>query len=349
MADTPDADRLPSPARRGAAAAADKVGLTLDQVAEQMTCSTSKISRLETGKGIPKAPDVRELMRIYGVTSEDERDMLLRLVHEGREHGWWERLTEGVHPERFFLDAPDRYTSLESAAAICVVRARRAARPAADPRVHPGPDDRVLPHHEPHEIERLVELRQQRQLALVERAASAAAARGPRRGGAAPGGRVAGDHERAAAALVDMTELPNVRCWCCRSGRASCARTRALRACSRSPGAGLGRRLHRGPRRARPTSMRSPTWTCIKMCSPTCVDHALIPGRSRVALHRLVRAPQERLDRVIEYRISSFCNLGNCVEVGRSPDGSVIVRDTKDPSARHAHVRPTEWTAFVAG
>ena len=32
-----------------------------------MTCSTSKISRLETGKGIPKVPDVRELMRIYGV------------------------------------------------------------------------------------------------------------------------------------------------------------------------------------------------------------------------------------------------------------------------------------------
>ena len=42
-------------------------GMTLDEVAERMTCSTSKISRLETGKGIPKMPDVRELMRIYGV------------------------------------------------------------------------------------------------------------------------------------------------------------------------------------------------------------------------------------------------------------------------------------------
>ena len=41
--------------------------LTLDEVAERMTCSTSKISRLETGKGIPKVPDVRELLRIYGV------------------------------------------------------------------------------------------------------------------------------------------------------------------------------------------------------------------------------------------------------------------------------------------
>ncbi len=47
----------------------NEAGLTLDEVAEQMTCSTSKISRLETGKGIPKVPDVRELMRIYGVGS----------------------------------------------------------------------------------------------------------------------------------------------------------------------------------------------------------------------------------------------------------------------------------------
>ena len=33
-----------------------KTGLTLDDVAEMMTCSTSKISRLETGKGMPKMP-----------------------------------------------------------------------------------------------------------------------------------------------------------------------------------------------------------------------------------------------------------------------------------------------------
>jgi transcriptional regulator with XRE-family HTH domain len=147
-----------------------KSGLTLDQVADQMTCSTSKISRLETGKGIPKAPDVRELMRIYKVTSDEERDLLLRLVHEGREHGWWERLTEGVHPERFFLDAPDRYTSLESAASGV-----SSFEPAVLHGLLQTPEytralmSVVLPHHEVHEIDRLVELRQQRQLALVER------------------------------------------------------------------------------------------------------------------------------------------------------------------------------------
>ncbi len=91
-----------------------KVGLTLDDVADRMTCSTSKISRLETGKGVPKVPDVSELLRIYGVTSDVERDLLLRLVHDGREHGWWETYTEGVQPERYILDSPGRYASLES-------------------------------------------------------------------------------------------------------------------------------------------------------------------------------------------------------------------------------------------
>ena len=38
-----------------------EAGMTLDDVAERMTCSTSKISRLETGKGVPKVPDVSEL------------------------------------------------------------------------------------------------------------------------------------------------------------------------------------------------------------------------------------------------------------------------------------------------
>lgn len=48
---------------------------------------------------------------------------------------------------------------------------------------------------------------------------------------------------------------------------------------------------------------------------------------------------------MIEYRTSSFCNLGNCVAVGRAQDGRVAVADTKA-------VRPpllftaAEWTAF---
>jgi transcriptional regulator with XRE-family HTH domain len=90
--------------------------MTLDEVAELMTCSTSKISRLETGKGIPKLPDVNELVRIYGVTSDAEIDMLRRLVKEGRTQGWWEPITEGVQSERFVLDSPNRFAAVETEA-----------------------------------------------------------------------------------------------------------------------------------------------------------------------------------------------------------------------------------------
>jgi hypothetical protein len=51
-----------------------------------------------------------------------------------------------------------------------------------------------------------------------------------------------------------------------------------------------------------------------------------------------------------EFRVSSFCNYGDCVEVGQSPDGSWIVRDTKD-AERATALRFTtdEWAAFVRG
>jgi transcriptional regulator with XRE-family HTH domain len=142
-------------------------GLTLDDVAERMTCSTSKISRLETGKGIPKVPDVRELMRIYGVDSDTEQDLLLRLVRDGREHGWWEPLTDGVQPERYMMDFPGRYAALENDATtvrsfdITLVHGLLQTEDYMRAVIAP-----VLPHHSAHEIDRLVELRLKRQEAL---------------------------------------------------------------------------------------------------------------------------------------------------------------------------------------
>ena len=50
-----------------------------------------------------------------------------------------------------------------------------------------------------------------------------------------------------------------------------------------------------------------------------------------------------------EFRISSFCSFGGCVEVGRSPDGAVLVRDTKDRAQQPLAFSDEEWAAFVAG
>ena len=51
---------------------------------------------------------------------------------------------------------------------------------------------------------------------------------------------------------------------------------------------------------------------------------------------------------MIEYKVSSFCSFGNCVEVGRSPEGAVMVRDTKD-RVQELTFTDEEWVAFVAG
>jgi transcriptional regulator with XRE-family HTH domain len=144
-----------------------KAGLTLDEVADLMTCSTSKISRLETGKGIPKVPDVRELMRIYGVASDTERDMLLRLVRDGRQHGWWEALTDGLAPERFVMDVPGRYAALESDASavrsfdLTVVHGLLQTEDYVRAVISP-----LLPGRSADDVERLVALRVKRQEAL---------------------------------------------------------------------------------------------------------------------------------------------------------------------------------------
>jgi len=136
----------------------------LDEVAEVLGCSASKVSRLETGKGVPKASDVRQLIRLYGAPAEDERDTLLQLVRDSRAEGWWTTYIDGVQPERFFLDAAERYLALETDAV--------ALRSFDFGTLHgllQTPDytravlSAQLPHHSAQQIEQLVELRLRRQ------------------------------------------------------------------------------------------------------------------------------------------------------------------------------------------
>ena len=142
-------------------------GLTLDEVAGRMTCSTSKISRLETGKGIPKVPDVRELMRIYGVGSEATESELLRLVHDAREHGWWEPLADAVQPERYVLDSPGRYPALENDATSAWTFSASLVHGLLQTEDYARTmSNAFLPHHSTEDIDRLVELRAKRQDAL---------------------------------------------------------------------------------------------------------------------------------------------------------------------------------------
>jgi transcriptional regulator with XRE-family HTH domain len=67
----------------------EAAGLTIDQVAERLECSASKISRLETGQTGSSPRDVRDILAIYGV-GESELESLLEVARETRQRGWWQ-------------------------------------------------------------------------------------------------------------------------------------------------------------------------------------------------------------------------------------------------------------------
>jgi transcriptional regulator with XRE-family HTH domain len=71
----------------------DGRGWTMDQAAKQLSCSTSRISRIESGDIKPRPADVIELLMAYEVPLEGEPGKsLLTLARELRESGWWQRL-----------------------------------------------------------------------------------------------------------------------------------------------------------------------------------------------------------------------------------------------------------------
>lgn len=50
-----------------------------------------------------------------------------------------------------------------------------------------------------------------------------------------------------------------------------------------------------------------------------------------------------------DFRRSSFCGSGGCVEVSPLRDGRIAVRDSKDLTVPQHFYTPAEWTAFIQG
>jgi transcriptional regulator with XRE-family HTH domain len=80
--------------------------ITIEVVAERLSCSASKISRIETGHTSATPRDVQHLLEIYGVRGADA-DELVQISREARQKGWW-------HPYSTVLTGA--YVGLEAAA-----------------------------------------------------------------------------------------------------------------------------------------------------------------------------------------------------------------------------------------
>jgi transcriptional regulator with XRE-family HTH domain len=85
---------------------------TTEQAAEAIRATHSKISRLERGRTAAKQRDVADLLSLYGVTDEAEREQLLALTRQASVPGWWQQFND-VLPRWFEL-----YVGLEKAASV---------------------------------------------------------------------------------------------------------------------------------------------------------------------------------------------------------------------------------------
>lgn len=92
----------------------DATGMNLETVAEELSWSTSKISRIEQAKIAVTPADVRALLGALGAVS-DEVETLVSLASENRQPGWWRQYAEVLPP--WF----EGYLSLESEAARLLV------------------------------------------------------------------------------------------------------------------------------------------------------------------------------------------------------------------------------------
>jgi hypothetical protein len=87
-------------------------GITREDAGYRIRASESKISRMELGRVGFKERDVVDLLEMYGVGENAERDALVALAREANAPGWWHKHTD-VLPDWF-----QTYVGLEEAASL---------------------------------------------------------------------------------------------------------------------------------------------------------------------------------------------------------------------------------------
>ena len=136
-------------------------GYKLEEVAAQLGVAPSTLSRIETGKAPTKSAYLNQMLEMYGVVDPAQRQVLIDMAREGHRKGWWAAYDD-VLPSGF-----DIYVGLE--AETTAVRGYETSV------VHgllqtPGYARAVLsemfPRHTAEQIDRLVDLRMERQRRL---------------------------------------------------------------------------------------------------------------------------------------------------------------------------------------
>jgi transcriptional regulator with XRE-family HTH domain len=86
--------------------------ITSAEAADAIRATPSKISRLERGRTTARQRDVADLLSLYGVTDQAQREELLEIVRQSSAPGWWQQYSD-VLPRWF-----ESYIGLEKAASV---------------------------------------------------------------------------------------------------------------------------------------------------------------------------------------------------------------------------------------
>jgi transcriptional regulator with XRE-family HTH domain len=115
-------------------------GLTVEQAADRLLFSMSKLSRMETGHGVAAARDIRDLCDLYGVTDEAERDRLMSMAREGKRTGWWQSYDLGYATYVGLEEEALAISGFQSSVVhgLLQPRSTRAGHESARPRLAPG-------------------------------------------------------------------------------------------------------------------------------------------------------------------------------------------------------------------
>jgi len=141
----------------------EEAGLLIEDVAEALECSTSKISRLENGKGIPKTRDVRDMLTRYGVVDPRVRERLLQWARDGQQQGWWLEFSDVMQQDAplHTLLALETDAWRSSAFQVSLVHGLLQTESYARAAI-----EAILPQLSSRQVDRLVEVRMRRQAVL---------------------------------------------------------------------------------------------------------------------------------------------------------------------------------------
>jgi transcriptional regulator with XRE-family HTH domain len=137
-------------------------GISREDAGYAIRGSGSKISRVELGRVSFKERDVADLLTLYGVTDESDRDIFLRLVRESNQPGWWQRFND-LMPHWFqdfvgLEESASRIQTYEVQFIPGLLQTEQYARAVAA---------KGRPDSTPDQIDRRVNLRMQRQRLLA--------------------------------------------------------------------------------------------------------------------------------------------------------------------------------------